>query len=407
MNLYLFPGFLQNPMVEGLLRFQSETVGAALDGYYQASRELLRHCGSFFTRHSVKEYCIRLLLDDACAAGLLASGAKADDYLLADLEQLAGLIAYDWDGLCEKYSVLPFPVGAGAASESDYSVRIQKMVDASSPHDLAQRIAAFFTCYGDSQEAKYAAFRWKGWNMEGIHSPDRITFEQLGGLEFQKKTLMDNTRSFLNGAPANDILLVGGSGTGKSSCVKATLSHFAKEGLKLVEVPKEEVGGLPKLMEVLAKKKRKYIVFIDDLSFENPDVSYMALKVALDGQIQQRPAHMLIYATSNRRHLIRETWSDRDSEQDIHENDTLHEKMSLSERFGIHLYFSILSQKEYFDIIALLLAQHNVPFTDEVGRLAAAWAITYNGRSGRTAKQFVVGYLARRNSRGVRQAEDI
>jgi len=374
------------------------------EAYYRAARALI----SFAARRArcgdvLREYVVCALLDAPGAGDLIAAPELSKPYLLQDVDRIfADFFAFDWEAHCRKCGVLPFPdrPGRERAQECPW----EPLVQASSAPELEEAIRAFFRRYHDRSEARYTAFRWEGGELRGVRNAERMTFGQLAGLRHQKEALLRNARAFLAGLPAHNVLLVGGSGTGKSSCVKATLTEFAAQGLRLVELPKQCAGELPLLMEVLAPKKCRYIVYIDDLSFEEVDVGYKELKVALDGQVEQRLGHVLIYVTSNRRHLIRETWKDRDTEGEIHENDTLHEKKSLSERFGLHLYFSVLSQKEYFAVVELLLSLSGFAFTGETAKAAAAWALSYNGRSGRTARQFVNDYIVRHS--GEQPAED-
>ena len=394
MNAYVFPSCAQDPVTLELRRFCEERDVLA---YFTAFARLLdfsRKEG--LTQSTIREYCVRMLLDAPWA------GARFDDagllpYLQRDIEAIYNLYyVFDWQGWCVENNVLPPPGGAAAAKlPGEYRDMIRRLVAAGSASQLLSGLADFFTHNADRQEGVYTAFKWNGQNLVGVQHIDAICFDQLGGLNYQKQVLQQNTRFFLEGKPANDVLLVGGSGTGKSSCVKATLNHFAADGLKLVELPKQHIDTLSLLLRRLRHKKRRYLIFIDDLSFETADSSYMGLKVAMDGQIESRPDNVLIYATSNRRHLVRETWQERQIDDDLHTNDTLHEKMSLSERFGSHLYFSVLSQPEYFAVVELMLSAQGVAFSDDIAKSAAAWATANSGRSGRSAKQFVTQYLAR------------
>lgn len=394
MNAYVFSSCAQDPVTLELQRVCEER---DVLSYFTAFARLLdfsRKEG--FTVNTIREYCVRMLLDAPWA------GARFDDaallpYLQKDMEVLYDLYyGFDWQGWCGENTVLPPPAGAGTNRfPEEYRAMIQRMVAADSAAELLSGFQEFFAHNADRQEGVYTAFRWNGQHLVGIRHIDPICFDQLEGLKYQKQILQQNTRFFLAGKPANDVLLVGGSGTGKSSCVKATLNHFAANGLKMVELPKQHVDTLAVLLRRLRHKKHRYLIFIDDLSFETADSSYMGLKVDLDGQIECRPDNVLIYATSNRRHLVRETWQERQIDDDLHTNDTLHEKMSLSERFGCHLYFSVLSQPEYFAVVELMLSAQGVAFSDEIAKSAAAWATTNSGRNGRSAKQFVAQYLAR------------
>lgn len=387
MELYLFPELLQDPVIRQLLALQ--------DGNCDAG-ELYPRLLDFvstraFTRHTVREYVLRALLGRSLGHW---SSAAAEPYLMWDIVVLYNtFFTRDWDLLCAETGRLPLPSGQGKGSpgESSYREFITDMVQATDAEQLSFGIHAFYRSYRDEAEAMYRAFRWNG-ELTGIRTPDPIGFDDLWGLEHQKEVLLTNTGAFVKGLPANDILLVGGGGTGKSSCVKAVLNHFVPQGLRLVEYAHPELSQLPALLDRLAEQQLRYIIFLDDLSFGDTGRSFLALKVALDGRLAKRPDNVLIYATSNRRRLIRESWRDRD-DGDIHENDAVNEKLSLSERFGIRLYFPYLSQQEYLQTVYKILTDADVVYTDEIGAQAVAWAGMHNGRSGRSARQFVAHYL--------------
>ena len=393
MNTYIFANCAKNPVTRELRKF---TENKDVLSYFAAFTLLLDFSRTQgVTEHTVREYCVRMLLDTPRAREHFCD-RELTPYIENDIELLYNLyFACDWQDWCVRNDVLPPPRGVAQGMPDDYRFIMEGMVESESAQDLRDRLAAFFRTYSGYMDAVYTAFRWNGKGLEGILHPDAMTFDQLGGLAYQKQSLIMNTQSFLDGKPANDVLLVGGSGTGKSSCVKATLNHFAGDGLRLVEMSKQDIDSLPLLMRVLREKTLHYIIYIDDLSFESADASYMGLKVALDGQVERRPDNVIIYATSNRRHLVKESWQERGGEDEVHATDTRSEKMSLSERFGIHLYFSTLSQPEYFAVVELLLERQNVTFDESIAKSAAAWAATNSGRSGRSAKQFVNQYMAK------------
>jgi predicted AAA+ superfamily ATPase len=163
---------------------------------------------------------------------------------------------------------------------------------------------------------------------------------------------------------------------------------FKDDGLRLIEVPKQYIKDIPRLSKFLSTKPHKYIIFLDDLSFETHESEYRALKIAMDGQLQANPKNVIIYATSNRRHLIRETWADRDGGE-VHRNDQMQETMSLAERFGLSLVFSAPNQKEYLNIVSSMLREKGIEMTGELEKKAIVWQMNYGGRNGRCAKQFV------------------
>ena len=241
--------------------------------------------------------------------------------------------------------------------------------------------------------ARYSAFRWQDNQLKGIRQPDPIKLENIVGFESQKADLVKNTQFLLAGYPALHVLLYGSRGTGKSSLVKALLTNYAIQGLRLIEVNKSELGNLPVIVEQLADVPQKFIIFVDDLSFEEDNDAFKSLKVVLEGSLTAQSQNIVVYATTNRRHLIREYFSDRPRPSDsdeIHNWDTVQEKLSFSDRFGLTLTFEPINQDTYLTIIHHLAqqAQIDIPQSDLDFR-AKRWATRKNGRSGRTAQQFI------------------
>ena len=275
----------------------------------------------------------------------------------------------------------------------EYQSSLKTVVSSSSPSEMLENLIAHYSAFGSGRNAKYIAFRWQG-EMTGIKQPDDITLEHLFCLDDQKEILIENTSLFLRGLPANNALLYGTSGSGKSAMIKALLNKYYNQGLRLVEIPKEKLEELPQLVNCIKNKRLKYIIFMDDLSFETGDTGYKILKVILDGRIERQPQNILFYATSNRFHIVNETWKDREGDE-IHFRDTMSEKLSLSERFGIRVNFVTTSTSDdYFKIIEGILSLENIQFTEEIKQEASRWEILYNGRSGRTATQFAKTVIA-------------
>ena len=275
----------------------------------------------------------------------------------------------------------------------EYQISLKMIVSSNNPSEMLENLIAHYSAFGSGKNAKYIAFRWQG-EMTGIKEPDDITLEHLFCLDSQKEILMENTSQFLRGLPANNALLYGSSGSGKSAMIKALLNKYYNQGLRLVEIPKEKMEELPQLVNCIKNKRLKYIIFMDDLSFETGDTGYKILKVILDGRIERQPQNILFYATSNRFHIINETWKDREGDE-IHLRDTMSEKLSLSERFGIRVNFvTSTTSDDYFKIIEGILSIENIQFTEEIKQEASHWEILYNGRSGRTAAQFAKTVIA-------------
>ncbi|RNC29631.1 MAG: hypothetical protein AWM53_00247 [Candidatus Dichloromethanomonas elyunquensis] len=245
----------------------------------------------------------------------------------------------------------------------------------------------------------FAAFKLKENNrkLEGIDNPDTVRIRNLICQEREQTLVLRNTESFLQGFPANNVILYGNRGTGKSSLVKALLNEYVAKGLRLVQLKKNQIGMFPELVKELAKIPLKFIIFIDDLSFNDVEEDYKNLKSLLEGGVESRPGNVLIYATSNRKHLVKESFSDRRSD-DVQAQDNMEEKLSLADRFGITVTFLSPDQETYLRIVEGLASQHHINMErDELRQKALKWVMMHNGRSGRTARQFIdhlIGDLA-------------
>jgi predicted AAA+ superfamily ATPase len=247
------------------------------------------------------------------------------------------------------------------------------------------------------------AFRWRsdtasGW-LEAIPHPQLLTLDDLLCMESQKAAVTRNTERFVSGHPANNVLLWGSRGTGKSSLVKALLPAYAEHGLRLVEVDKEELLQLPAVLDRIQDRPERFILFSDDLSFEASEPGYKPLKAALEGSLSGLPDNVLIYATSNRRHLLPEYFSENREttfvDGEIHLGDAVEEKISLSERFGLWISFYPFSQDDYLAIVEHWLQQNGQEMNEEVRLLALQWATQRGSRSGRVARQFAIDLASR------------
>jgi len=341
-----------------------------------------------------KEYLAVSLLEDDNVLSKVCEEADAIGNSLksAALEDLNAL----WDTLSKNPLGNYIPSLKRKIYFEDYQSSLKKVVSSISPSEMLENLIAHYSAFGSGKNAKYIAFRWQN-EMTGIERTDDITLEHLFCLDSQKEILIENTSLFLRGLPANNALLYGTSGSGKSAMIKALLNKYYNQGLRLVEIPKEKMEELPQLVNCIKNKRLKYIIFLDDLSFETDDTGYKKLKVILDGRIERQPQNILFYATSNRFHIINETWKDREGDE-IHLRDTMNEKLSLSERFGIRVNFETTrTSDDYFKIIEGILSLENIQFTEEIKQEASRWEILYNGRSGRTAAQFAKTIIALKN----------
>jgi uncharacterized protein len=256
-----------------------------------------------------------------------------------------------------------------------------------------EELATYYRQFGTGIFAEYRAFRWQSGQLVGIRYPDRVQLSELAAYELPKSQLLENTEFLLQGYAALHVLLYGSRGSGKSSLVKSLIWEYGDRGLRLIEVAKSDLIDLPQIVDQLRHQPQKFIIFVDDLSFEEDDKAYKALKVILEGNLTERPRNTIVYATSNRRHLIREYFGDRPRPKDsdeIHAWDTVQEKLSFSDRFGLTLTFEAADQKTYLAIVRHLAKQAKISLQlEELEFRALQWATRHNGRSGRTARQFV------------------
>jgi uncharacterized protein len=259
--------------------------------------------------------------------------------------------------------------------------------------DTLQELVAYYQTQGTGQFTEYQAFTWQSGQLKTIPHPDPVRLTQLVGYEFQREMLQKNTEFLLAGLPALNVLLYGSRGTGKSSLIKGLLTEYGSQGLRLIEVPKSQLEHLPTIVDTLRNALQKFIIFVDDLSFEEDDDSFKALKVTLEGTLTARPRNVVVYATSNRRHLVREFFEERprpSEAEEVHAWDTLQEKLSFSDRFGLTLTFEPANQDKYLAIVHHLATEAGLNISpEELEFQALQWATRYNGRSGRTARQFV------------------
>lgn len=278
----------------------------------------------------------------------------------------------------------------------------KKFASAESPEELFKLIKNFYADNGVGNFAFYRAFRLDAGedylNIEPIINVEDVSLKDITGYELQKRELINNTDAFINNRPANNVLLYGDSGTGKSTSIKALLNDYKNSKLKIIEIYKHQFKYLPDLIAKIKTRNYKFIIFIDDLSFEESETEYKFLKAVIEGGLEVHPGNILIYATSNRRHIVREVWSDRNDMEhsgDVHRSDTLEEKLSLASRFGVAINYSSPNRNEYHEIIKNLAAKslsadRNL---DELLKGADAWEIRHGGKSGRAARQYI-DYLA-------------
>lgn len=263
---------------------------------------------------------------------------------------------------------------------------VQSMYDA---------LTDFYKDYGVGKFGLHRAFKiisdGENPQIEPITRTDKVVLADIVGYELQKKKLVDNTEAFVQGKKANNALLYGDSGTGKSTSIKAILNEYYKDGLRMIEIYKHQFKDISNVIAQIKNRNYKYILYMDDLSFEEFEIEYKYLKAIIEGGLETKPDNVVIYATSNRRHLIRETWDDRkQSADDVHGADSMQEKLSLATRFGETIYYGKPNQKEYLEIARVLAKRYQINMAaEDIEKEAVKWELGHGGRSGRTAQQFI------------------
>lgn len=273
----------------------------------------------------------------------------------------------------------------------------ERLETAGNADEFFKCVTDFYKAYGVGMFGLNKAFRIlskdHGVEFLPINNMDRVMLDDLIGYEIQKKKLVDNTKAFVEGRKANNVLLFGDSGTGKSTSIKAIVNQFYKDGLRMIEIYKHQFQDLSSVIAQIKNRNYRFIIYMDDLSFEEFETEYKFLKAVIEGGVETRPENILIYATSNRRHLIKETWNDRDDveiENGIHRSDTMEEKLSLVNRFGVTISYSKPTQKEYFHIVTELAGKAGIKMPeDKLKAEANKWELSHGGISGRTAQQFI------------------
>ena len=338
-----------------------------------------------------------------------ANQGTVNEFAKSDFKIFKQLFDYDFSAMEKELEINCFSVvtnyKAVVKSEQIFnrsvSEKVQELSDAiaqaADESALYDIITGFYQKYGVGKFGLNKAFRITEDEEYGILSPitttGDMTLDDLVGYEEQKKKLMENTEAFVAGRKANNVLLFGDAGTGKSTSIKAILNQYYSRGLRMIEVYKHQFKDLSKVISEIKNRNYRFIIYMDDLSFEEFEIEYKYLKAVIEGGLETKPDNVLIYATSNRRHLIRETWSDRSdmSQDELHRSYTMQEKLSLVARFGVSIGYYKPSQKEYFNIVTTLAKKYpEITLTDEELRAEAnKWELSHGGISGRTAQQFI------------------
>ena len=385
-SLAVFRALLEDPVVSALCRFLEQTdTAAAVSAYSEFVAALYRT-----EKRTLAGYLESIVWHDENAyIRMIGSGARPWPEMEAD-------VAQELEILQEVADLTPQALREDLQWEGYLPTFAVKTVDLiQSYRSRCANIGKF----GYGIYAKYHMFYLDGNNqIVPVRNPDRTRLASLVDYEREKKIIVDNTVALLEGRPAANILLTGDAGTGKSSTIKAVVNELHDRGLRILEVRKEQLHGIPAVLDALSSNPLKFILFIDDLSFQKDDDNFSALKAILEGSVSANSPNVVIYATSNRRHLVKETFSDREGD-DIHRNDTMQEIISLSERFGIRITFQKPNRQTYLDIVRGLARERGL--SCDPGRLeqeAERFALERGGRSARAAAQFVDGLAAKQSN---------
>lgn len=381
-SLVIFRGILEEKVISALLELLAAEEADSLVQIKLYSKFVYE---LYKKSENLSRYLLELVLQDENSYIIRHAEGKAVDELIEEcamrelevLENVAGLTSDELAKSIDYNGFLPGWRTEKIDFKEEYAKRINGIAN-----------------FGYGLYAKYSMFIIKDSKVVPVKYPDETRLSELIGYQRERREVIDNTLALLSGRPAQNVLLCGDAGTGKSSTVKAVVNEFADRGLRLIEVTKEQLRDIPVIIDSISHNPLKFILFIDDLSFSSDDDCFGALKATLEGSVSARADNIAIYATSNRRHLVRESFSDREGD-DIHRNDTIQQLISLSARFGLTVTFSKPGKNEYLDIVKGLMKKYNVDMDEnKLAVEAEAFALAGSGRSARTAKQFVMKTLA-------------
>lgn len=429
---------------EGAMERQPEDSAGERDTknkFYECIHSLLELAGTYgFHGNLWHCYLTHLLVshENSYSRGCEMRGGMegtVNEAVLHDLAIFREFFGYDFAPLCGRLGVTAFGMVQNYRSsplESRvYNSRIcericelaEKLGKAGTPEEMKATLTCFYGQYGVGKFGLHKSFRIVSGGRVGtaglpagsgreVHAEvepilniTHVNLDDLVGYELQKKKLRDNTDAFVAGRKANNCLLFGDAGTGKSTCVKAIANEYYEKGLRVIEVYKHQFQDLHDIISQIKGRNYKFIIFMDDLSFEDFEIEYKYLKAVIEGGLEKKPENVLIYATSNRRHLIRENYGDKTEDgygpqvrQDMHTSDTVQEKLSLAYRFGVTIYFGTPDKRQFQGIVKALAGRYGVTMPEEELLLEAnKWELTHGGLSGRTAQQFIDYILGTQN----------
>ena len=421
-KLLLFGELGENSILENVAQIIKESEDPTSDkdelikrSYHEVKRilDLSTDCG--FDTNLWQSYLTYILMTNENSFTKTCERVGSTDgsvnlFALGDFEVFRKLMHYDFSELEKRLGIDCFSVICNYRAipkrkrlyNHDISTQVAelraKLAVAASAQEIFDIVTDYYKRYGYGLFAMSRAFRISDDNSKGlkflpISNVDNVMLDDLLGYEQQKKELRDNTIAFLKGKKANNVLLYGDAGTGKSTSVKALINEYFDSGLRMIEIYKHQFCNLSAVISAVKNRNYRFIIFIDDLSFEENEVEYKFLKAVIEGGVETRPENILIYATSNRRHLVKETWKDRDDMEhkgDIHRSDTIEEKTSLAARFGVSINYNAPTPKEYHEIVRALAERNGITMDDEeLRRIANTWEIRHGGFSGRAAQQLI------------------
>lgn len=424
-ELIVYRNFEEGELLYDMARLMEDSDGeGARELFYQCVYRLIDLAGRYgFHGNLWHCYLANLLVNNensySCGCEIRGSiQGTVNDAALHDIEIFKELYDYDFGSLTQKLKVSEFALVENYQSSSRESkvynrricARICELAEQFSqdhtPEDMKDTLTRFYKEYGVGKFGLHKSFRVvrddEGMHIEPILNIAHVSLDDLVGYEIPKRKLTDNTDAFVAGRRANNCLLFGDAGTGKSSCIKAIANEYYDRGLRIIEIYKHQFQDLNQVISQIKNRNYKFIIYMDDLSFEDFEIEYKYLKAVIEGGLEKKPENVLIYATSNRRHLIRENYSDKEEiRQDMHTGDTVQEKLSLVHRFGVTIYFGAPDKKQFQVIVRTLAERSGLDMPEEELLLEAnKWELSHGGLSGRTAQQFIDYLLGGRSSGG-------
>lgn len=388
-NLVFFHQLLHEPVFNSwfnlvkALQEDDSAVDKYIDFLAQITMSALETSGDSWEYYLDREVLLldndltrRLQGDTEPSPSLLAALSRETVLLNRIREVNAGLLGQ----LCQQIAAEELPIAAGWGSKASH-------LPAAGSESLVTR----YRQMGSGPAAVYQVLRWHpSEGIIGVAHPDQITLHDLVGYQRQKDALLNNTQRLLTGLPSQHALLYGPKGSGKSSLIKAVARRYSSEGLRLIEVAADDLESLPAIVDYVRGRCQYFIIYIDDLSFEAYETGYKSLKNLLEGGVENRPANLAVYATSNRRHIIQEYYSDRLDGDDLHPGETRQEKLALADRFGLSIFFPNADQQLYLDMVMTMADRRGINLPEaELTARALTWEKERSGPSGRAARQFV------------------